>query len=244
MSLRATARQLRLAALAAPAGLFADARRRHPALAPYPTLADVLAALADDRDQTYPERDAITQALLAEHRTSRHSLWSSVLVVAYLPMLHGLRRRLHSDFIPPDELNQIVLTAFLDALNEPYRDRVAMRLRQRTTRAVFATLRSDLPADDAPAHIDDNAPIDTRPSDLARLMNRAAQKGVSHAGLEVVENTVLRGEFLRKHVERVGPSDKRERERMYQRLKRRRSRALHQLRSLLGQSPDDDSRGF
>jgi hypothetical protein len=73
--------------------------------------------------------------------------------------------------------------------------------------------------------------------DLALLLERAADEGIPQSSLEVVAATVLRRELLRSYVDRVAPDDELERERMYQRLKRQRTRVLRRLRTMLGQSP-------
>ena len=146
-ALRTVIERLRRDALAAPRRVFDESRARHAALAGHADVASVLAALADDREHTYPERDALTRALLSEHRTSGEALWASVLIVAYYPMLSRLRHRLVSDAVPRDELDQVVVTAFLATLGElpvdEHADRIAMRLRQRTERQVFAFLRKE-----------------------------------------------------------------------------------------------------
>ena len=81
--------------------------------------------------------------------------------------------------------------------------------------------------------------------DLALLIQRAAQEGLSTSGLDVVEATVLRRELLRAYVERLEPDDDVARERLYQRLKRQRSRAMQRLKSLLTTtSPIQLSIGF
>lgn len=68
--------------------------------------------------------------------------------------------------------------------------------------------------------------------DLTLLIQRGVEAGVSPGGLEIIEATVLRCELLRDYVERMAPDDELERERMYQRLKRQRSRALRRLKTL------------
>ncbi len=252
-ALRTVIERLRRDALAAPRRVFDESRARHAALAGHADVASVLAALADDREHTYPERDALTRALLSEHRASGEALWASVLLVAYYPMLSRLRHRLVSDAVPRDELDQVVITAFLAALGElpvdEHADRIAMRLRQRTERQVFAFLRKEReqrhPGIDVEALEDldpdaiapRRARTDEELFDLALLLERAAEEGIPQSSLEVVAATVLRRELLRSYVDRVAPDDDLERERMYQRLKRQRTRVLRRLRTMLGQSP-------
>ena len=230
--------------------VFEAGRTRQPALAAHPDVASVLAALDDEAEGTYPERETLTRALVAEHRDSGASLWASMLLIAFAPMLVRLRNRLVTDTVPGDELDQLVVTGFLTALSDlpPSErvDRVAMRLRQRTERHVFASLRKEhdhrrpsvnveeLEASDPDAFGPRHASTHERLYDLALLLQRAVEEGLSLGGLDVIEATVLRRELLRSYVDRVAPDDDLERERMYQRLKRQRSRALRRLKNLLG----------
>jgi hypothetical protein len=260
-ALRTTIERLRRDVLSAPRRIFDEARARHAALAAYADVASVLRALAEDDEHTYPAREALTRALVAEHHASGSSLWASVLLVAYFPMLSRLRYRLVSDAVPRDELDQVVVTAFLSAVSElPEHeriDRIAMRLRQRTERQVFACLRkergegSTLLDDEELAMACHEARSENHPDhsddelfDLSLLLDRAAKEGVAPAGLDVVAATVLKREQLREYVERVGPSDEAERERTYQRMKRQRSRAMKRLRELLDTSPAPPPSGF
>jgi len=180
-----------------------------------------------------------------EHRTSHAALWASMLLVAFRPMLTRLRNRLVSNTVAGYELDQLVVTSFLASLAElPERmDRLAMRLRQRTQRRVFAFLRKeheqhrlDTNAEKLGA-VNPDMPTPRRSSDnlydLTLLLRRADEVGISPGGLEIVEATVLRRELLRTYVARLEPGDEAARERLYQRLKRQRSRALRKLRTLL-----------
>jgi len=242
--------QLRQYALTVPIQVFEQGHARHGALTVHPDVASVLAALSQDDEHSYPEREALTQAILAEHRTSHAPLWASILIVAYYPMLCRLRLRLGSDVLAYDELDQLVVTAFLGALDDvppaQCADRVAMRLRQHTKRRVFETLRKEheeqRPGTDAfELHELDADPIDPVSLDtihdeaifdLTLLLERAVKEGIPPGQLEVVAATVLRGEPLRSYVERISPDDDAERNRMYQRLKRQRTRTLNRVRAL------------
>ncbi|MBC7174048.1 MAG: hypothetical protein H5U40_16520 [Polyangiaceae bacterium] len=252
IALRTVIERLRREALAASGRVFDAGRTKQPALDAHPDVASVLLALDDDAEGTYPAREALTMALISEHRASGASLWASMLLVAFAPMLVRLRNRLVSDTVPGDELDQLVITSFLAALTElplsERTDRVAMRLRQRTERQVFSFLRrerehrhprldvEELADADPEALAPRRASTDEKLYDLALLLQRATVEGISPGGLDVVEATVLRRELLRTYVERLGPDDDLERERMYQRLKRQRSRALRRLKTLLGTS--------
>lgn len=79
-----------------------------------------------------------------------------------------------------------------------------------------------------PAHA---APDEAR-YDVTLLLERAAAEGISTSSLEIIAATVQNHELLRSYVERIGPKDHAERERLYQRLKRQRSRALKRLKEM------------
>ena len=253
MKLRAVLERLRREALTAPKHIFEAGRLRQPALRAHPDVASVLATLDDAAKPTYPAREALTHALVVEHRTSGSALWASMLLVAFCPMLTRLRGRLVSNTVAGYELDQLVVTAFLAALAElPERmDRLAMRLRQRTQRRVFAFLRKEREQH----RLDTNVEKAVNPDmltprrssdklyDLTLLLRHADEVGISPGGLEIVEATVLRRELLRTYVARLEPEDEAARERLYQRLKRQRSRALRKLRTLLA-SPVSLASGF
>lgn len=252
-SFRALVHQLRENALAAPTRYFEKARSRHSALAAFESIAAVFKAFADDRAESYPERETLTRALLLESRASDDTIWVSILLVAYYPMLSRLRYRLVSNHLARDELDQLVLAAFVEVLrNVPLdegTDRLAMRLRQGTQRLVFAALRKEHEEQHFPLMPDEvvslraEDPFSTAHEqghsrlDLAMLLKLAVEAGIPKSTLEVISATMLRRELLRNYVERIGPADDRERERLYQRLKRQRTRTLVRLRSLLADSP-------
>jgi hypothetical protein len=145
--LRAVIERLRQKVLITPQHIFNAGTKRRPALKAHRNVASVLKALSDESENTYPAREALMRALIAEHRKSGEALWSSMLLVAFYPALRRLRSRLVSDTVPGYELDQLVVTSFLASLTElPFTDRtdrVAMRLRQRTQRQVFAFLRRE-----------------------------------------------------------------------------------------------------
>ncbi len=254
-TLKALVEQLRAQVMNTRGEVFEVGRGQHQALAEHADPAAVLVALCDERDATYPARDALARALLAMHRTSRSPLWSSMLAVAFFPMLSRLRHRIVGDAVPRDELDSLVLASFWSALAElPVSgrgsDRLPMRLRQRTQRLVFQSLRRE--REQQHTSLDDESRgeqlehvLGARVEkaawedrvDLARLLERAAEDGVPRASLEVLAATALRSELLRNYVTRVGPSDEEERERMYERLKRQRTRVLRRLRTLANGTP-------
>ncbi|ACY13565.1 conserved hypothetical protein [Haliangium ochraceum DSM 14365] len=124
---------------------FALAKTRNRALQPYDSLAALLAAFDDAAPLSYTDKEAILQALLREHRSGAASLWSAVLVLAFYPMLSGLSRRIRCDVLRRDDLCQMLLEAFLEAVHSAPvaggRNRTFSYLRLATKRSVFASLR-------------------------------------------------------------------------------------------------------
>jgi|APLak6261679142_1056127.scaffolds.fasta_scaffold00003_144 hypothetical protein len=249
-SLKALIERLRREVLSAAPRVFEEGRCRLALLAFHTDIESVLLALADEREVTYPARDALANALLTMHRTTKTPFWSSVLAIAFFPMLSRLRNRIIGDAVPRDELDQLVLASFWSALAEiPVAgrgsDRLPMRLRQRTQRLVFQSLRQERAqqhesVDDEEHgcylehHLGDpsNRVIAEARVELARLLERAAEDGVPQASLEVLAATTLRSELLRTYVARVGPTDEVERDKLYERLKRGRTRTIQRLRGL------------
>ncbi len=258
-TLRATIERLRQETLAASGRRFREASERRPALAEHADLSAVLAVLGNESEEAYPAREALTAAMMAEHQETGDPLWASALLVAYYPMLGRLRFRLVSAHVLREELDQVVITAFLAAVNEVplHLDRMPMRLRQRTERTVFAFLRKEWaeyqPSGDKAelAQFGTLSIVQWRFQetnefllDLSMLLARARSEGFSPDSIELIEATMVRRERLRSYVARLVPDDEEERERTYQRLKRQRTRTLQRLRDLLHASPTQADAGF
>jgi len=236
---------------------FEDARRRHGALAPHATPLSVLAVLGETALERYPERDALTRALLVEHHERPHPFWSAILLAAYYPMLSRLRRRIVGDAFAPEDLDQLVVTTFLELVRDfpidRRTDRLCMRLRQMTARRVFQAIGAERRERARLEFVDPDELAEKqhlRRPEVARsgrgardpedvdgvvdLLVEVAGGDLDEDELEVIVETRVRGEELRDHVARVCPgASGAERERTYQRLKRRRTRALERLQRLV-----------
>jgi hypothetical protein len=238
---------------------FDEARTRHPALASHETPRSVLAVLGDESERRWAEREALTRALVAEEQTRPGPLWAALLLAAYYPMLSHLRHRIHGHDLDPEDLDQLVVSTFLEVVRAfplaERRDRTSMHLRQMTQRRVFRHLREEHVARllIAPDEIEELGPISpdawperrpprqrhkvrAEPVDdrvvVTLLTTRAACLGRDQ--IDLVITTIVRGERLRCYVERTyADRDPVERGRIYQRLKRQRSRTLARLRILL-----------
>jgi hypothetical protein len=234
------------------ARLYCDARPRHPVLAAYVDLASLLAALAKQSDDDYSERDAITLALLRERAAAHESQWSAVLAVVYLPMLLRLRRQLVCAELPKDDLDQLVLEAFLVAIAsyrpDSWRGRTPIRLTHLTRRRVFKSLRRELTdrrwregqrdlAQASPGQVPAGSASSPPVSFQVDAVLAALADHVSEEGAFLVRETELGSETLYSIVSRMNLESDEERERLYQRLKRVRSRAKKRLRDVIAASP-------
>lgn len=239
--------------------LFDEAKKRHPALAGHETPLSVLAVLGDESERRWAEREALTRTLVTEEQARPHPLWGALLLAAYYPMLSRLRHRIYGHDLDPEDFDQLVVSTFLEVVRAfpltERRDRTSMHLRQMTQRRVFRHIREEHAARVliAPEEIDELGPIapDSWPGcptprrrrkgqpepvddrDVVTLLTtRAACLGQDQ--IDLVVTTIVRGERLRLYVERTYPDrDPDERGRIYQRLKRQRSRTLARLRDLL-----------
>lgn len=236
--------------------VFAAARAQRPAFARHATLESVLAALADVREETYPQREALTRALLAEMQASSSPAWTAALAAAYAPMLNRLRRRILGNAVPREDLDQLVLATFLSVARgfplSRWREWTAARLRQQTAREVFRYLRKER-AEQHDTYTQTQlaewlpdarhaTPVESprRPSVRRSFVKRdavlvhLARASLPRSDVDVLMATVVRREKLRAYVSRLVEGDAAEAERTYQRLKRQRTRLLQRLRTQAG----------
>lgn len=233
--------------------VFAAARTRQPAFARHATLDSVLAALADVREETYPEREALTRALVAECQAASSPAWTAALASAYAPMLCRLRHRLHSNGVPREDLDQLVLATFFSVARKfplpRWQDWTAVRLRQLTAREVFRYLRKEraeqhdkYTPQQLAAWLPDTRPVTSmesprRPSVRRSFVKRdavlvhLARATLPRSDVEVLMATVVRREKLRAYASRLVEGNTTEVERTYQRLKRQRTRLMQRLRT-------------
>jgi len=253
--------------------LFDEAKQRHTVLAHQPDVDSVLEVLADDSPEGYWEREAITQALIGEHQRRPHRLWSTLLTIAYYPMLCMLRVRTMSDALSAEELDHLVVFCFLEVLERipmhPKRAKTSVRLRSKTRRRVFAALRREQGRQDDLFFRDTEGLLnleqeqfqlgipeemavnqgslwpEPRPpeqppknekdqAEMVRFLFELLGDDVNPEDVEVLISTLVRGEtlgnFSRLFSHGVTPVERR---RIYERIKRRHSRALARLRALL-----------
>ena len=130
------------------APMFERARQRHAALREYPNASTLLAAFRDDSPARMPEKEAIAKVLLVEHQRGETSLWSSFLTLMCLPMLITLERRIKPGALSSDEVEQVVLTRFMETIAS-YRvhahtdAHTFVRIAQRTAKGVYRALGAE-----------------------------------------------------------------------------------------------------
>lgn len=157
---RETFQAVRRQVLTAPAGVtFESARSRHAVLARQATVQALLDLMRDESPGRWSEREAVTRALVAEQQRNACGLWASLLLCAYYPMLSRLRHRIYGHAFDDDDLDQLVISGFLQVVADldldEVPDRTAMRLRQRTERRVFKTLRREQDESRSRAELDE-----------------------------------------------------------------------------------------
>lgn len=227
---------------------FAEACQRRDDLGQYATTADVLRALSSERKDRYAERERLTRALLDEQRKHPSTLWSTMLIVAYYPMLSRLRFRLVSDRIGSDDLDQLVLMAFIRTIAlipfDKKPDRIAMHLRQYTGKQLFRLMfwesRIDSLANDEETELIDIAVNELVERDdlhewqmMLGDLRRRVGDDIGDREIDTIAATVIGQEELWSFVTRVVTDDPTEQTRVYQRLKRQRTRALDCMRRLV-----------
>jgi hypothetical protein len=228
------------------APVFEAARRRRPALAPYPTPDAVLARLWARGEGAFAERDRLTCALLAEEQARPAPLWCALLVLAYFPMLATLAGRLKRDRDRELDIDELVLYAFLDAAHAlaaaGLSEFAISRLRQVTRRGAFRRLhdareeqrRQKQFVDELPDEVVDEADLarwrrEEVDQTLRLLVTKAPE--AHRLGLDVLFATTLEGETLEGYAARTLPgAGAEERVRQMAALKRTRSRAMARLR--------------
>jgi hypothetical protein len=240
------------------AELFNQARDRHEVLAQHSTIASVLGILDDERRAAYTEKEALTRALIVELQQSDSSFWPALLLLAYYPMLSRLRHRIYGDSIQRSDLDQIVIAEFLavaaDFPLDTKRDRIALRLRQRTERRVFRNLREEQTLQDVvllvsprelqrfgttewPTTPSNVHPEPQTPKNAATAVAMLVEYGgdiLDGECFELVTVTSICGRRIREYLLRVAPDlEEKDHIREYQRIKRRHSRAIARLRPVL-----------
>jgi len=235
--------------------LWSNTRTNNRAFVPYPTILDALDMLNDESEATYPEREALTRALIHEYQMHPTSIWSAVITLAYLPMLRRLRGRITSSQTT-DDLDQLIVETFLEVVAafslDTSKTRTALLLRQATQREVFRLLHRDrmkqkrhetlaaLVKEHSCANEIFLGPAtvfeleDDEIEELISMLRERAQGIITEAKLALIIETRLRRNSLRDLIANAHPQAAgRDLATLYQRVKRERLRAENKLRDVL-----------
>lgn len=127
---------------------FERAREKHAALRQYANATALLAFFGDESPTRMPEKETIARVLLVEHQLGDSAFWSSLLTLMYLPMLIALERRIKPGTLASDEIEQLVVAKFMEAISS-YRvhahvdAHTFVRIAQRTAKRVYRVLGAE-----------------------------------------------------------------------------------------------------
>ncbi len=211
------------------------AARPHDALSPYPTLKVLLDSLGPPGKRSTPERKALIALLVRVHQTQPHTVWSTLLLHVFTPMLKKLRKELHGG--DQDTRDGILVEMLQESLRCVCPDdppRIYLYVRQALRRRVFNAIKDvfawqnvgfGTEADLEPDPVTENEPPligvwlkghGTRPEQRELLATL-----VDHGGLQAL--------VQRRH----GDLDEAGRTRAYWSLRKKRHRLTHALRRQL-----------
>jgi hypothetical protein len=216
---------------------------------------DALDMLDDESEETYPEREALTRALILEYQAHPSSFWSAMITLAYLPMLRRLRGRLTSSQTT-DDLDQLLIEIFLEVVAAfplaTQKTRTALLLRQATQRELFNRLKHDRTKQKkhetlvllAQEHLCTNEIFfgprcsaeleDDEIEELVNILRQRAQGLIAETKLSMIIETRLRRGKLRDMIANAHPAATgQDLVTLYQRVKRERLRAENKLRDVL-----------
>jgi hypothetical protein len=217
---------------------YAEARARHPALAPYASPSAVLNAVDRGSRLSLRERDVVLLAVLDERQRSPHPLWQSLLVVAFAPMLVRLRKGLRHPGC--ENLDQRVLVAFVETIASfPHRLYIQRNLRLATGARLIAERRREHRATDTVLFDDETYVHDVFGAD-AHLKAAAAEviRIVEAAGGEELRDALIArhagDRSLKDYIDTEHPElTRRQRERICDRLRRTEGSVLRKVRARL-----------
>lgn len=233
-----------------------------PELESFATFEHALDELGCSAPERYPMRERLARFLIAQAQGSKDPVWTAVLIVAFVPMLNRLRGGLRGRLFEREELDQIVVAAFVEVVAsfplEARGDRTAMYLRQDTRRAVLRVLTDEQRARAEQCALRDRAKVDREVNpprefnpftesasgnepneeerwDLERLVRALLEKTRDARHADLICRTTVGGQSVASYVDELHPGTSgAERDRLYELFYRRRRRALERLRATIG----------
>jgi hypothetical protein len=235
MSLATTIEQLKTS-FARAERAYAEGRDRHPALAPYESVASLLRAMDRGSPLSLAEQDAVMGAVLDEMRCNRSSLWQSILVVAFAPLLVRLRRNMRRPGCA--DIDQRVLMAFVEGARAlEQRQYVVRHLHLSLRRRLFSEGRREHRSRDLEIFDDETYAADVFGKDRDRKVEAAevARALEAQLGEELCDALIERyasGESLREYIARTRADlGSRDRLRLCDRLLRQERKEIRKLRT-------------
>ena len=219
------------------AALFEQAGNRHVRLARYPDVDSVIRFMRDNLDVSdREEREAITRALIYENQICSGVFWSSVLLTAYYPMLKCLRQRIYGPGMDSQDLDQLVITSFLLVVKTyplaKFTRQTMVRIRSDSTRLVYSAVLTEQNEERLK-----NIPIQTSeyfdPMELVPALIEISGRYLSKQDLGLVVTAAMGRGYLRRYLDKQNGAGFKSDERVYQRLKRKRTRKLKQLQNMV-----------
>ncbi|HMA91993.1 MAG TPA: hypothetical protein VKP30_04865 [Polyangiaceae bacterium] len=235
---------------------FDAARSREPEFNRFECVEAVLEVLEHTGCEASVNADRIIRAMVREHQRSTTTLWASILLVIFAPILGRLQARTRRIAVDPTDLLPTIIEAFLAAIARQRTDEtvrsVAGYLSASTQRLALARLQAERDQHRRQQLLERYArgndafdlyswPVDERISaselePLVELLFAIAGRSLAKPKLDAIVATRLRGMTLREYVAiHLGeaPSEHERFEIRLQRAKREQSRALSRLRPLL-----------
>ncbi len=222
-----------------------------PVLRDFQSPLEPLVILADRDDTTYHNRDAVTRALIRCQQVGESPIFGEILVVAGLPMLVALRRRFDCRTFPANELDQMVLAEFTDAIHGfdlsrhelqtwvVLKSRTGKQVQRRLTKEQNRANRTvdcdheelDLHPAEQPHRRSDTFVLDAdTEAELVNLLAEQFGDVLDEEEISLIVESKIRRRKLSSRV--LGNTRDREAQNEYQRLRRRQGRALEKLREL------------
>lgn len=232
---------------------FLQMKDTHPALSQFESLEVLVTRLEDRQLPSYEEKETVTRAFLELHQAQPSPLWSKLLLWAYYPMLLALAARIIAPTMSRDDVRSTVIESFLTVILElPLREcpnRLAMYLRQATSRRVFRLLGAQTREQILREEVCENgvledayrrllsAPTSDESVDEKRMMallDKVLEDEDLIPGFRFWVATVVDGESPSECVDALFPDlSPKERRRIWENLKRKRTRAIATIQKRL-----------
>jgi hypothetical protein len=216
---------------------FSAGRQRQAALARFATAMHVVSFLSK-LSTAHEERNRVLTAIVEEHRSGKAHVWQAMLVTIFSPLLFTVRNAFED---PDDEdLNQMILLAFLEAISSPYYNpnvpviSIQMRMFKALTRFLSRdhTSKRPMPAEETLLGKTYTIKGNLEMRDAMAMLSTVTAGDQRIA--DVMRATVFDGEPLADYVKRLHPTlDEKAREALAERLDRERTVVVARLNARL-----------